>query len=91
VGVPPLVERISKPALPKAAFEDGEDCYELVEWLDLVTLDSSRVTPSSGGQPDSYISRYTLPEGSLPRDVRVVEWQGLLSSKWMTKLLIETM
>ena len=66
-----------------------EEAFDIVEWLDLVALGSPRV--DVGDKIDPYISRYSVPEAEEARnmDLVVVKWEGLLSSVWVTKLLIE--
>ncbi|RMZ86712.1 hypothetical protein DV736_g6063, partial [Chaetothyriales sp. CBS 134916] len=64
-----------------------EDWYEVVEWLDMVALDSDGV--KDDGCTDSYVSRYKVPADSKITDLRVVRWAGLLSWTWIIALLIE--
>jgi ribonucleases P/MRP protein subunit RPP40 len=66
---------------------DEEDCWALLEWVDLVALDSPRVTQADSVDP--YISRYTAPKPNTAGNLRVMKWQGLMSSEWLTRLLIE--
>ena len=66
---------------------DEEEWWELVEWLDLVALGSPRV--GVGNRVDPYISRYSVPVHATKGNLGLVKWEGLLSSEWMTKLLIE--
>ena len=66
---------------------DEEEWWELVEWLDLVALGSPRVV--GGDQVDTYMSRYSVPQPATKGNLRVLKWEGLLSSEWMTSLLIE--
>lgn len=69
---------------------DSEAIHEVTEWLGLVALGSPRV--SSGDSIDSYLSRYTVPEGSsTSSSLRVIKWQGLIGAKWLTNLLISCM
>ncbi|RMZ76785.1 hypothetical protein DV737_g4671, partial [Chaetothyriales sp. CBS 132003] len=67
------------------------DWYEVVEWLDMVALDSDAV--KDDGRTDLYVSRYQVPaeqEADLKTtDLRVVRWAGLLSWTWIMALLIE--
>ena len=63
-----------------------EAAYEVTEWLGLVVLQSPRVL--RGDNIDSYLSRYVVPEGSIQvSSVRIINWQGLISARWVTEML----
>ena len=65
---------------------DAEAAYEITEWLGLVVLQSPRVL--RGDNIDSYLSRYVVPEGSIQvPSVRIINWQGLISARWVTEML----
>jgi len=65
---------------------DIEATYELIEWLGLVALQSPRLLHSD--LIDPYLSRYTVPEGSTEiQSLRVIEWQGFIGSRWLTRML----
>ena len=65
---------------------NAEAAYEITEWLGLVLLQSPRVL--RGDNIDSYLSRYVLPEGSIQvSSVRIINWQGLISARWVTEML----
>ena len=66
---------------------DEEEWWELVEWVDLVALGSPRVMEND--KVDSYISRYSVPEPTVTRNLKVMKWEGLMSSEWLTRLLTE--
>lgn len=65
-----------------------EHCSELAEWLAMVALESPRVTADD--KIDPYLSRYSVPDAdnSTPSDLVSLEWHGLISSQWITQLLI---
>lgn len=65
--------------------------YETLEWLGLVGIGSQRVLETDNIDP--YLSRYTLPEGSLGfgRTLRTLTWNGLLTARWITALFVELM
>ena len=66
---------------------DEEEWWEVVEWLDLVALGSPRI--EEGDEVDPYISRYSVPEPATKGNMRILKWEGLLTSEWLTRLLIE--
>ncbi|KIW52433.1 hypothetical protein, variant [Exophiala xenobiotica] len=75
--------------------ETQETVHDLFEYLDMLTLASSRV--QSTDKPDPYISRYRVPD--LPNDatlddatraggkVKTITWTGLVTTQWMLELL----
>lgn len=71
----------------RSAFEEAAtECYE---WLSLIRLGSPRVEPRDNIDP--YLSKYRVP-GDAEGDVTVfkLSWQGLISSSWLHKLLVDT-
>lgn len=69
---------------------NAEASYELIEWLGLVVLQSPRVL--HGDQIDPYLSRYAAPEGSTEiGSLRIIEWQGLISARWLMRMLSSCM
>ena len=86
---PRIMERVLVPDVLGAKIEDmdEEEWWEIVEWVDLVALRSSRV--EQGDVVDPYVSRYTVPESSKKEDLEVMRWEGLMSSEWITRLIIE--
>lgn len=64
-----------------------EEWWEVLEWIDLVALGSPRVTADDS--VDSHVSRYSVPEPRSTENVRILKWDGLMSSDWVTRLLIE--
>jgi ribonucleases P/MRP protein subunit RPP40 len=65
---------------------NAEAAYEITEWLGLVVLQSPRVL--HGDNIDSYLSRYVVPEGSIQvSSVRIINWRGLISARWVTEML----
>ena len=66
---------------------DEEEWWEQAEWLDLVALGSLSVKEWHAADPN--ISRYSVPEPATARNLRVMKWDGLMSSEWITKLVIE--
>ncbi|KAM0250682.1 hypothetical protein ACHAQJ_008516 [Trichoderma viride] len=63
---------------------------EIYEWLSLVRLESPRVV--AGDSIDSYLSRYSLPEGNsatAQTQVCKLSWQGFLSSSWLRGLFVD--
>lgn len=84
----PLVISSPRPGRTKPSPETEEDYSDLSEWLDLLALGSPRITGDDVIDP--YLCRYSPPGGGSPTsgDLRVVQWQGLLSSNWVTELLV---
>lgn len=71
---------------------EQEDFYEISEWIDLVLLGSPRIV--EGDNIDLYLSRYKVSDVDDPVEVnrlQVLEWKGLLDSKWLSGLLIQFM
>ena len=69
----------------------GDWTHDVVEWLGLMALDSARV----GGKDsiDSYLCRWTFPSGTTEdtTPVRILRWNGMVDSGWVTQLLISCM
>lgn len=72
----------------EADFEDF--AVETLEWLSLVSLNSSRISPDD--KVDSFLSRYVVPgEASTRSKLVKVTWQGFFSSSWAHRLLVEAL
>jgi ribonucleases P/MRP protein subunit RPP40 len=93
----PTVCRISNAVVPivrsKEVISDPTYQEELLEWLALVLIDSPRIRADD--KIDPYLCRYQLPEafgnndqGREPQDLIHVRWQGLLTSQFVTGLLL---
>ncbi len=74
---------------PGRSVETQEEWYEIAEWLDLAAMGSERLMANA--DVDANISRYRVldRESAKTTTLRLVRWEGLLSSIWITKLLIE--
>ena len=70
--------------------EDHDDATALLEWLDLVSLDSPRI--ASTDSIDPYLSRYVVPhQGSAsPGGLVHVTWKGFISTEWVKQLFVST-
>jgi ribonucleases P/MRP protein subunit RPP40 len=72
-------------------WRDEEKVWSLVEWADLVTLGSERVR--AGDKVDVFVAHYEVPDKdgaeTVTQDVVVLRWEGLLSSRWVTDLLLK--
>lgn len=71
-------------------FGAQESLYDLLEYVDLLQLGSPRV--QSTDQVDPFISRYSIPEGSIEgkleiQNIRVLRWEGLIPAHRMLDLL----
>ena len=69
----------------------GEWSNEIVEWLGLVALESPRV--QAGDRIDPHLSRWAFPAGTSEQatPVRVLRWEGMVDSGWVTQLLFNCM
>lgn len=89
------IERVCVPLLrpPSVRAETSlhEWVYETTEWSSLVGLCSPRV--EEGDTPDSYLSRYALPESTtlLGTTIRRIRWSGLINTEFIIRLVIEFM
>jgi len=67
-------------------------CNEMSEWLSLVSLGSPRIL--QGDSIDPYLSRFEVPQAAGEEeevDLAVVDWQGFIPAKWITRLLLACM
>ena len=70
--------------------EYEEYAADLYEWLSLIRLESPRILSSD--QIDPYLSRYRAPgDGQThePANLCKISWQGLLSSAWARKTVVD--
>jgi ribonuclease P/MRP protein subunit RPP40 len=75
-------------ASPPAGFED--DALEILEWLDLLTLQSPRLDPHD--KIDPYLCRYALERPAVrPQAFVLLNWRGFLPAAWIRKLFLECM
>lgn len=75
--------------------ETQETIFDLLEYLDMLTLASPQVEVSD--KTDAFISRYKTPDlaasvnvdASYPASgtIKVLRWTGLISSQWVLKVL----
>ncbi|KAK5091542.1 hypothetical protein LTR05_001727 [Lithohypha guttulata] len=80
-----------------------DDIYEISEYLSLLFLQSPRITKQEYGKVDPYICRYSLPDAGtcvdqataeqeedvLVEDVRMISYSGLISSDFVTQLVVD--
>ncbi|GAB7366042.1 hypothetical protein MBLNU230_g7611t1 [Neophaeotheca triangularis] len=91
-----VFDNVIVPTFPNSFVEDEEDApVELLEWLSLVALRSSRV--QHGDDIDPFLCRYTTPtfvtndDGSPSQSVHnltTLRWRGLIPSSFVTKILL---
>lgn len=84
---------------PISSEETQETLYDVLEYLDMLSLASPRVQTTD--QVDPFISRYEVPglservdNGSTDKTgqaVRVVKWAGLIPIQWVLELLCAVM
>ncbi|GAB7348549.1 hypothetical protein MBLNU459_g6942t1 [Dothideomycetes sp. NU459] len=98
VLVPVLPQKMDSAAAAAAAATDvvataaaRNEATELLEWLNLVFLDSPRIKRGDRERTDSYISRYDLPEfgdggKAKPADLVRLRWHGFLSAAFVAKI-----
>ena len=68
---------------------DHEAAGEILEWLSLVSADSSRVLKSDAIDP--HLSRYSVPSRSASaktQSLSRLHWHGLIPSAFVTKILL---
>jgi len=66
-----------------------EEQLEIIEWLDLVVLDSPRIR--AGDTIDPYLSRYEVPrleQVSVSHLVKVT-WHGFICAEWIRNLYLQ--
>lgn len=87
------IESTRLPCLSPPTIEDdtmlSEWIYETIDWLGLVQVGSPRVR--EGDTPDSYLTRYALPESAASKGVTLylMRWFGLVNTAFITGLLVE--
>jgi ribonuclease P/MRP protein subunit RPP40 len=95
--IKPSVRRVANVVVPIVRSRDGisDPTYQeqLLEWLALAFIDSPRICAADDVDP--YLCRYQLPESvgdgfqhAEPQDLVHVRWQGLLTSSFVTELLL---
>lgn len=88
VDVPPMaLTRASKGQYADALFED--EALELLEWADLVKMESPRV--QVGNKVDPFLSRYSIPGSELgpfkEQEVMHLSWHGFMPTEWARDML----
>ncbi|KAF3043497.1 hypothetical protein E8E12_009736 [Didymella heteroderae] len=69
---------------------DQEDALALLEWLDMLSLGSSRV--KDGSEMDSHLCRYDVPDfgqGTETREFVRVRWSGFIAPMFVKDLFLE--
>ena len=68
--------------------EFQETAMDLLEWLDLISLESPRVY--SNDTVDPYLCRYSVPESEAqdPTTIVKVTWKGLVPAIWVRTLFL---
>ncbi|KAF3000234.1 hypothetical protein E8E13_007528 [Curvularia kusanoi] len=90
-----VLEGISVPRLNVrenglSGLHDQDDALALLEWLDMLNIDSSRVR--TGNSIDSHLCRYDVPDfGHGLETCRLVRvrWSGLLTPEFIRELFLE--
>lgn len=94
----PQVETLEGVVVPKldvtenglSGLYDQEDALALLEWLDMLSLGSSRVT--DGSDVNSHLCRYDVPDfghGLETRDLVRVRWSGFITPMFVKHLFLE--
>ncbi|MCJ1383094.1 hypothetical protein MMC17_006207 [Xylographa soralifera] len=86
VLAPPLVCHTWAEGSSKDA---GDIDLGLLEWLDLVVLESPRILP--GDRVDPFLCQYEVPDGGRARATKVtmLSWRGFMPAEWIKKLYLE--
>ena len=86
VIAPPLTPHTWTEDTPKDA---GGDDLELLEWLDLVALESPRIRPND--RVDPFLCQYEVPNSgkARPTKVTMLSWRGFMPAEWIKKLYLE--
>ncbi|KAF2661442.1 hypothetical protein K491DRAFT_587237 [Lophiostoma macrostomum CBS 122681] len=82
-----LVPRLAVGDLP--GLYEQEDSLGLLEWLDLVSLDSPRIR--QGDRIDPFLARYDVPDfgkGAEVRDLVRVRWRGFIPPLFVRELFL---
>jgi ribonucleases P/MRP protein subunit RPP40 len=89
VRVPPL--QLRNMADDFSIPDIGEWSHDVLEWLGLLGLESGRVQADGGVDP--HLSRWNFPAGTTDHStpIRVLRWEGMVDSRWVTQLLITFM
>ncbi|KAJ4985540.1 ribonuclease P 40kDa subunit [Stagonosporopsis vannaccii] len=94
----PAVEPLQRVVVPKldvqghglSALYDHDDALALLEWLDMLSLGSSRVR--DGHAVDSHLCRYDVPDfghGADTRELVRVRWRGFITPPLVKDLFLE--
>lgn len=69
----------------------GEWSQDVVEWLGLLALDSTRV--QNHDSVDPHLCRWTFPADTpdYATPIRVLRWEGFADPRWVAQLLITCM
>jgi ribonuclease P/MRP protein subunit RPP40 len=82
-----LVPELTVDDLPR--LYEQEESLELLEWLDMVSLDSPRIR--EGDRIDPFLSRYEVPDfgkGVEVRDMVRVRWRGFIPPLFVRELFL---
>lgn len=81
------------------AEEHQESLYDLLEYLDLLFLDSPRVQTTD--RIDPFLSRYAVPDlpemlesktaSKTAHSIKILTWNGFIPSRWIIRLLCAVM
>ncbi|KAF2032578.1 hypothetical protein EK21DRAFT_109962 [Setomelanomma holmii] len=81
------MQGLEVPVLKKGGLEglcEQEEALNLLEWLNLVSLDSPRIR--AGDSIDAHLSRYEVPDlgsGIATRELVCVRWKGFIPPAWV--------
>ncbi|PWY80624.1 hypothetical protein BO70DRAFT_315846 [Aspergillus heteromorphus CBS 117.55] len=85
-----LVPPLHKIYIPGEAREEElqDQCYELSEWLAMVSLGSPRVAPND--EVDPFLCRYSVPDADEAQASELVslKWRGLIPPRWILELFV---
>ena len=88
------MEVFAPPIGPRTETEDtlndtGEADLGLLEWLDLVALESPRILP--GDIVDPFLCQYEVPDSGRARltKITMLSWHGFMPAEWIKKLYLE--
>jgi ribonucleases P/MRP protein subunit RPP40 len=89
VRIPPLRSHDMAMGCRVSDIEDWT--HDVVEWLGLVSLESARVQANDNVDP--HLCRWTFPAGTSEQatPIRILRWEGIVDSGWITQLLITCM
>lgn len=84
------VPKLDVPGNGLSGLYDQEDALALLEWLDMLSLGSSRV--KDGSDMNSHLCRYDVPDfghGTETRDLVRVRWSGFITPMFVKDLFLE--